>query len=127
VIAAHEGEAWLVAGLASLVAEALVPGMFLMWLGIAALGAGLATLVAALGFAGQVIVFAVLAALAIGAGLRLRRAHRPGRLNSAESGLVGRSATVLAFQGREGRVRVARATGRPGWPRACRCPKRARC
>ncbi len=106
MIAAHAAEAWLAGGLVLLAAEALLPGIFLMWLGIAALGTGLVALLADPAFAWQVVAFALFAALTVGLALRLRRARPPARLNTAESGLVGRAATVLAFQGREGRVRV---------------------
>jgi inner membrane protein len=57
-----------------------------------------------IGFELQVVTFAVLAAISLGVGLRIRR--RPVRLNTQQAGLAGRSATALAFQGREGRVRV---------------------
>jgi membrane protein implicated in regulation of membrane protease activity len=49
--------------------------------------------------------------VSIAIGLRLR--HRPPRrLNTPESGLVGRGARVLEFSGRDGRVRV----GDSDWP-----------
>src|SRR5580692_11532885 len=95
---------WLLAGLALAIAEALLPGAFLIWIGIAAAGTGLVTLAADLRFELQVIAFAVLAAGALTTGLRLRR-HRPV-LNTRHAGLAGRTATALAFRGREGRVRV---------------------
>ncbi len=76
----------------------------MMWLGLAALGTGLATLSAEIGFELQVVTFGVLAAVSLVIALRLRR--RPARLNTQQAGLVGRVATALVFQGREGRVRV---------------------
>jgi inner membrane protein len=95
---------WLVAGLALLMIEILAPGAFMMWLGLAACGTGLVILATGIGFEFQVVTFAVLAAISLGVGLRIRR--RPVRLNTQQAGLAGRSATALAFQGREGRVRV---------------------
>ncbi len=95
---------WLLAGLALAIAEALLPGAFLIWIGLAAAGTGLVTLAADLRFELQVIVFAVLAAGSLAAGLRLRR-QRP-HLNTRHAGLAGRTATALAFRGREGRVRL---------------------
>jgi membrane protein implicated in regulation of membrane protease activity len=100
----HDWIIWVLAGLVLLIAEMLLPGVFLMWIGLACLGAGLAAFALPLGFAGQVVVFVVLAAITLTIGLRLRR--RPSRLNTATSGLAGRSAVALVFHGREGRVRV---------------------
>jgi membrane protein implicated in regulation of membrane protease activity len=111
-----DGTVWLLAGLGGLIAEVLAPGVFLLWLGLAAIGTGL---VAAAGYGGfrlHVVTFAVLAPLAIGAGLMLRRRRRPV-LNTAASGLVGRSATVLDATDGDLRVRLgdsdwsARAVG----------------
>jgi membrane protein implicated in regulation of membrane protease activity len=95
---------WLVAGLALLMIEILAPGAFMMWLGLAACGTGLIILATGIGFEMQVITVAVLSAISLAAGLRYRR--QPGRLNTQQAGLAGRSATALAFDGREGRVRV---------------------
>lgn len=106
------GLAWLVVGLLLVVMEVFAPGTFLVWLGMAAIGTGLAALLATLAFGAQVIVFAVLAALSIAAGLRLRGRRPSPVLNTPGAGLVGRPARVLAFEGREGRVRV----GDSDWP-----------
>ena len=95
---------WLAAGLVLLLLEVFAPGVFMMWLGLAALGTGLATLSEGIGFELQVVTFGVLAAIALTVGLRLRR--RPARLNTQQDGLAGRVATALVFEGREGRVRV---------------------
>ena len=92
---------WLVAGLALLMVEILAPGAFMMWLGLAACGTGLVILATAIGFEFQVVTFAVLAAISLAAGLRIRR-----RPITQQAGLAGRAAIALAFQGREGRVRV---------------------
>jgi hypothetical protein len=102
---------WLAGGLVLLVLEVPAPGAFMMWLGLAGLGTGVVELLHPLPFAGEVVVFAALAALSIAIGLGLR--HRvPRKLNTPESGLVGRSARVLEFHGRDGRVRV----GDSDWP-----------
>ncbi len=100
----HDWIIWLLAGLLLLIAEMLVPGVFLMWIGLACLGTGLAALSVSLGFAMQVVIFCVLAAITLTVGLKLRRA--PARLNTQTAGLEGRSAVALRFHGREGRVRV---------------------
>ena len=95
---------WLVAGLVLIIAEALIPGVFLMWIGLAAVGTGLAVLGFGFGFDLSVVVFGLLAAVSLAAGLRLRRPVT--RLNTQSSGLAGRSAVALSFHGREGRVKV---------------------
>ena len=101
----HPALIWLLAGLALLGLEILAPGVFMMWLGIAAVATGLLALVVALDFGPQVGVFAVFSAISLIVGLRLRR---PSALtmNNQDAGLIGRAATVLHFNGREGRVRV---------------------
>ena len=95
---------WMVAGLALLGLEMLLPGAFMMWLGLAACGAGLVTYLTDMSFEWQVISFGVLAAISLAVGLKLRRT--PTRLNTQHAGLAGRVATALTFTGREGRVRV---------------------
>ncbi len=95
---------WLIAGLVLLGVEMLAPGVFMMWLGLAAIGTGLVVLGSDIGFELQVVTCGVLAALSLAIGMRLRRP--PTRLNTQQAGLAGRSAIALSFQGREGRVRV---------------------
>lgn len=104
---------WVVAGLALLILEILLPGVFMMWLGLAAIGAGLLTFGFGFGFAAQVVSFGVLTVVALAAGLRFRR-PRDGRnaMHNESAGLVGRRATALVFQGRDGRVRL----GDTDWP-----------
>ncbi len=95
---------WLMVGMGLLILEMLVPGVFLMWIGLACVGTGLAVLTLPLDFAVQVVIFAVLATLALTLGLRLRKPVT--RLNTQTAGLAGRSAIALTFAGREGRVRL---------------------
>lgn len=106
------GIVWLAVGLVLLVAEVIAPGVFMMWLGLAAIGTGAVVLAVDPGFSAQVGVFAVFAAAAIAAGLRLRRTKPAARVNTLDAGLVGRPARALAFEGREGRVRL----GDSDWP-----------
>lgn len=95
---------WIAAGLVLLIAEMLLPGVFMMWLGLAACGTGLVTLASSIGFEFQVVAFGVLAALTLTIGLRVRRTHPIMHTESA--GLIGRPVTALVFQGRDGRVRL---------------------
>jgi membrane protein implicated in regulation of membrane protease activity len=106
------GLSWLVGGLVLLGLEVVVPGAFMMWLGLAAFGTGLITLAAGLPFQAEIAAFAVLAALSLTVALRVRRRTANSRLNTPESGLVGRTARALHFEGNEGRVRV----GDSDWP-----------
>lgn len=106
------GLLWTAAGLVLVVAEIVLPGAFLLWLGIAAIGTGLVCHVTPLDFAAQVVAFAVLAPLSIAIAMTMRRARLPATVNTPGSGLVGRQATALGFIGREGRVRL----GDSDWP-----------
>jgi membrane protein implicated in regulation of membrane protease activity len=100
-------EVWLIAGAGLLVAEVVVPGVFLMWLGLAAIGTGLVVMAFAPEWGWQVVTFAVLALVAIGVALRLRARKRAAEeLNTAQSGLVGRPARVLTAEGPVLRVRI---------------------
>jgi membrane protein implicated in regulation of membrane protease activity len=117
------GLLWLIVGVVLMALEALAPGAFMVWIGLAAIGAGLATILAQLDFSAEVVVFAVLALAAIAAALRLRRRRRgPATLNSPASGLVGRTAHALSVEGQEGRVRMgdsdwqARLAAGAAWP-----------
>ncbi|GGG29271.1 membrane protein [Caldovatus sediminis] len=104
----NPGLAWILVGLLLLGAEILAPGVYLLWIGLAAIGTGLYLMVApAAGLADAVVVFLVLLAASIAVALRLRggRLPRP-RVNTPDSGLVGRTALVVSAAGPELRVRV---------------------
>jgi membrane protein implicated in regulation of membrane protease activity len=109
-------ELWLLAGLILLGAEILLPGVFMLWLGIAALATGGLDWLTSLPRGWQVVSFTAFAALSITIGLVLRgRTPRAG-VNAAGSGLIGRRAISLGFErtegGAEGRVRL----GDSDWP-----------
>ncbi len=97
---------WLVAGLVLVLLEMAVPGVLLLWIGLAALGTGLVAQVVSPGFAMQVVVFAAFAAVTVTIGLRMRPARPTTLVNTPTSGLVGREAFALEFHGHNGRVRV---------------------
>lgn len=101
----HPGLVWIIVGLILLGAEILAPGVFMMWLGIAAILAGLAVWQLDWGFGAQVGLFAVLAAISLAVGIRFRPRVRSA-LNTQVAGLTGRMAIALSFNGREGRVRL---------------------
>ncbi len=100
------GLIWILAGLGALAAEMLLPGVYLFWVGLAAIGTGLALLLGAAGFGAAVAIFLALLAAGIFASLRLKRGNTvlARRTNAPEAGLAGRQATVLSAEG--GRLRV---------------------
>ena len=115
------GLIWLLAGLGLLLAELLLPGVFLLWIGLAAIGTGAVVWLASPGFGAAVVVFLVLLAAGIALGLR-RRPGSPVRdgaagVNAPGSGLVGRIGTPIGGAPNDGsgpglRVRV----GDSDWP-----------
>lgn len=102
---------WLIAALALAIAEMLVPGVFLIWLGAAALVTGLLTLFFGLATAAQLLVFAV---VAIGAVYAARRWFRDNPIESSDpllneraGRLIGETVVVeSAIENGRGRVRV---------------------
>ncbi|MBX3566870.1 MAG: NfeD family protein [Rhizobiaceae bacterium] len=104
---------WMVIGLVLLAAEILVPGVFLLWIGIAALIVGAASL-ALWGFAFwswelQVVVFLALALASAVLGRRIMAGREAESdqplLNRRGEQLVGRTAT-LGEPIREGHGRI---------------------
>ncbi|WP_270937338.1 NfeD family protein, partial [Falsiroseomonas oryzae] len=101
------GLIWILAGLALLGAEMLLPGVWFLWIGLAAIGTGLLLLVAAPGFAVSVAVFLALLAGGILVSLKLRPRGGPAhRVNAPEAGLAGRHAVVIAAEAGALRVRL---------------------
>jgi membrane protein implicated in regulation of membrane protease activity len=106
------GLIWTLAGLLLLLAELVLPGIFLLWIGLAAIGTGVLLMLAAPGFGGAVVCFLALLGAGVWLGLRLRaRPHRPA-LNTPGSGLIGRTGTLLPADGPGLRVRL----GDSDWP-----------
>lgn len=106
---------WFIVGLLLLVAELIVPGVFLMWVGIAALILGLLSLP----FQGfgfwvwqlQLVLFAVLAFVSILVGRRVlsRRDTTSDQplLNQRAASLIGRTAIVSeAIANGRGRIKL---------------------
>ncbi len=101
------GLLWLLAGIAACGAELLVPaGGYLLWLGLAACGGGALTQALGLAPLGQVVAFvALVAALLAVAWLRRRRVDPV--MNAPDAAILGRTCRAIAFNGLEGRVRIA--------------------
>jgi inner membrane protein len=102
---------WLVAGVALAIAELMVPGVFLIWIGAAAAITGLLALTFALPLAAELGLFTVAAIVAV-----LASRHYFERspvisddplLNERTARLIGRIVTVVEpIEHGEGRVRV---------------------
>jgi hypothetical protein len=127
---------WFILGALLLLIEVMAPGMFMLWLGLAAIVVGIISLVVVWAWQAQLIAFAVLAIAAVPAWRRFaRRVEAPADspfLNRRTEGYVGRvftldkpivngvgavriNDTVWRVQGPDcpagSRVRVARADG----------------
>ena len=90
--------AWIIAGLILLALELVIPGGFLLWLGIAGIVTGLAAMIQPISLPMQWGLFGVLSLIAIFAWLRFFRARpqvtdRP-YLNRRAERLVGREAVL---------------------------------
>ena len=98
---------WILAGLLLLGAEMFLPGVFLLWVGLAAIGTGVMRFFVDPPFWMTVTVFILLLGAGIAAALRLRRSEHPRpRVNTSDAGLVGRFG-VLIEPGTTGpRVRI---------------------
>lgn len=102
---------WIILGLLLAIGEIMAPGVFLIWIGIAALLTGFATLATGLPLAGQLAAFAVTALATVYAGRRWIAAHPPHSsdplLNDRLARLVGEQVVVVEpIADGVGRVRV---------------------
>lgn len=106
---------WFIAAVILLILEILMPGVFLLWLGLGAAIVGLFLLVVpGAGLAWQLLVLAVSICIAVAAGLKWQKKllnHQPHVLNQGMEGFIGRSALVSqAFQHGRGRIRLEDST-----------------
>lgn len=102
---------WLVFALILAIAEIIIPGVFLIWLGGAAAVTGVLALLLPLPAAAQFVIFAISAIAAVYAGRRWLAAHPIASadplLNDRTARLIGRQVTVVKdISGGEGRVTV---------------------
>lgn len=102
---------WVALGLILAAAEMLVPGVFLIWLAVAALATGLLTFVFELGPVMQVVQFVTVALISVFSAKRILR-DRPivssdPLLNQRGGRLIGQTAVVSQhFEGGTGRIHV---------------------
>ena len=109
--------AWLILAGVLGIAEIVMPGIFLIWIGLAALVTGLLTLLLGIAEPLQFALFAMLAIAAVFAGRRWFALNpiesSDPLLNDRTARLVGETVMVVeAIDGGEGRVRV----GDGVWP-----------
>jgi membrane protein implicated in regulation of membrane protease activity len=97
---------WIIAGLLLVGGELALPGVFLVWLGLAAGLTGLAEAAFGLPWQGQLLLFSVLAVAAVVLASRLNRQRAP-ILNLGAHRLIGRSFRLEnGIVAGEGRVRL---------------------
>ena len=103
---------WLIAGALLAILEIFLPGIFMIWIAIAAAATGIVVLLLPdLGFPAQAIIFAILAFAAVFTG-RIYYARNPvptsdDKLNERASRLIGQVVTVeTAIENGKGRVNV---------------------
>jgi len=106
-----DGWIWVIAGLALMALEAIVPGVFLVWFGGAAIATGLVSVVFDLGPTAQFLTFAVLAAASVMFGWKygsyaIGDSDRPN-LNIKGQAYVGRTFQLdKALVNGRGRMKV---------------------
>jgi inner membrane protein len=119
------GWLWMIGGVLLLAAEILLPGVFMVWIGIAAIVTGLFALLFGIGLAGQLGLFALYSVLAVLVGRRFYAVQgtvsSDHQLNEPGARLVGRRVMVVqAVDEDSGRVRVGdsewSARGGPAQP-----------
>jgi inner membrane protein len=103
---------WIIAGLLMMGVELLMPGLFFIWLGLAALATGVIVGVLGLGWTAAAMLFTVFAVGSVFAGRALmrRKVAEPeaaSDLNALSRNLIGRTVQLdQAFHDGKGRVRI---------------------
>jgi membrane protein implicated in regulation of membrane protease activity len=121
------GLIWVLCGLLLLVAELALPGIYLLWIGIAAIGTGLLLLVTVPGLEMATALFLTLLGGGIWLSVRLRQGRRPSpQVNTPGSGLIGRMGILLpigeANAGPGLRVRIGDSEWQARLPRDQKVP-----
>lgn len=118
ILTDHGGWSWVILGLLLIGGELLAPGVFLIWLGLAALLTGLVVGLTGMGWQGAMLVFAALAVACVIGGrlLTRRRSEEPDAatgLNDRGRQLIGKVFKLEAtMTGGEGRIRVGDSSWR---------------
>lgn len=103
------GTIWLIAGLLLGALELILPGYFLLWIGLSATGAGLLTVAFGFSWHWQFATFSILAVALVGIAT-MRRRPVPDTVNAPNAGLIGATCYALGFDASEGRVRLRDGT-----------------
>ena len=101
------GLIWILVGILLLFGELFLPGVFLLWIGLATIATGLLVMLFDPTFGSTVLLFNLLLLAGVGLGIKYRpktRGHPA--VNMANSGLVGRSGHVISVDSVGLRVRV---------------------
>ncbi len=120
--ASFGGWAWIVLGLVLIGGEMLVPGIFLLWLGLAALVTGAVVGATGIAWQGALLVFAALAVASVLAGRMITR--RKGEEPDPAQGLNDRGRQLIGkvfklettMTGGEGRIRIGDSSWRVTGP-----------
>lgn len=101
---------WLALGLLLAAAEMAIPGVFLIWLAVAAIVTGLLAWAVPIGMPLQIVIFAALAIVSVFTGKRYLRGHpiegADPMMNDRGGRLVGETVLVThAISGGTGRVK----------------------
>lgn len=113
---------WLILGLVLIAIEALAPGIFMVWFGVAAILTALVDLAFGLSWQANAVVFALLSVGSAFAGWTLsrRKDEEPGdtpMLNRRTDSLIGRVFQLdQAIVAHEGRIRVGDSVWRVSGP-----------
>ncbi|MGL4439333.1 MAG: NfeD family protein [Bosea sp. (in: a-proteobacteria)] len=111
-IAALGAWIWIIAGLLMMGIELLAPGLFFIWLGLAALATGLTVAVFDLGWAPAAMLFTAFAVASVFGGRALMRANgsepeAAANLNALSRNLIGQTIRLDdAIQNGKGRIRI---------------------
>lgn len=103
---------WWIAAALLLVGELLLPGVFLLWLAVAAALTGVVDLLLGLGWQGEIATFAALSLVLVLASWNYVKAQRSPKsdqphLNQRQMDYVGRRTTLLkAISNGAGKVRI---------------------
>ena len=105
------GWLWMIGGVLLLIAEFIVPGVFLVWIGTAAIVTGVFAQLFGIGLAGQLGLFALYSVLAVMVGRRVYAVKGTDNadplLNDRAARLIGRRVMVVQPVDEDsGRVRV---------------------
>lgn len=108
---------WLIFAALLGMAEIVMPGVFLIWIALAAAITGLAALALPIAVPAQILIFALLCLASVWGGRRWYLAHpvpsADPALNDRTARLIGQTVLVFeAIEGGEGRVKV----GDSVWP-----------